>query len=161
MLILSFNDNDSFEKIYNRYVRLMYSCAYDILDDKQLAEDAVQEAFIRLSKHLDRLDKEDTNRNINFVYTITKHIAINIYNKRKRADIPLEHIEPKEEYIAENYMLSNAMEALSEDERNVLVLKYVHGFSQKEIAKLLNINQSAAGVRIKRAKDKLLRRLGR
>ncbi len=156
MHIFGFGRNDDFDDIYNAYVSIMYSCAYEILYDRQLAEDAVQEAFMRLMRHTDRLEDGVTDRNINFVYTITRRIAINIYNKRKHFPQPYGQTERfAAQPDSDNSELYEAMSALSDEERDLLLLKYVYGFSQREIAGLFAIKQSAAGQRIKRAKDKL------
>lgn len=163
-LLLAYVDEEnkeSFEDVYNRYVGMMYRCAYNILKDRQLAEDAVQEAFIKIADNIDKLDNGDTNRNINFVYTITRNRAINIYNKRKKSPIPFDAIEVDIEVLPENYLLSEAMEGLSDEERTLLMLKYVYCFTQKEIAKLLNLKQTTVGVKVKRAADKLGKLIGR
>ncbi len=45
-------EKSKFEQLYYQYRKLMYLCAWEVLRDEQLAEDAVHEAFIKLTKYL-------------------------------------------------------------------------------------------------------------
>ncbi|MDE5864634.1 MAG: sigma-70 family RNA polymerase sigma factor, partial [Lachnospiraceae bacterium] len=72
------------EKCYKLYEQKMYQVANSILRDSGLAEDAVQEAFIKLMKSgtcFENPESEDCKR---YVITVIKHSAINIYNKKRR-----------------------------------------------------------------------------
>ena len=48
------NSREKFENIYREYAGLMYHIAYGILGHRQDAEDAVQRAFLKISKHMDQ-----------------------------------------------------------------------------------------------------------
>lgn len=58
MILGSIHDEEKcnrLEALYNDHCSSMYTVAYRILNDKNLAEDAVQEAFINISKNLDKM----------------------------------------------------------------------------------------------------------
>ena len=45
-----YEEQEKFDQLYNAYSKLMYYIAFDVLKDESLAQDAVQEAFINISK---------------------------------------------------------------------------------------------------------------
>lgn len=51
-LLASREEESRFEQIYHQNKNLLYHCAYDILGDVQLSEDAVSEAFLALIKNM-------------------------------------------------------------------------------------------------------------
>lgn len=72
------------EKCYKLYEQKMYHVALSILHDSGLAEDAVQEAFMKLMKsdtYFKDITSDDCKR---YIIMVIKHSAINIYNKKKR-----------------------------------------------------------------------------
>lgn len=72
------------EKSYALYEQKMYQVAYLILRDAGLAEDAVQEAFLKLMKrniYFENPKSDDCKR---YIITVIKHSSIDIYNKKKR-----------------------------------------------------------------------------
>ncbi len=72
------------EKCYQLYEQKMYQAAFGILHDSGRAEDAVQEAFLKLMKgqaYFENAESEDCKR---YMITVIKHSAIDIYNKKKR-----------------------------------------------------------------------------
>ena len=72
------------EKCYKLYEQKMYRVALSILRDSGLAEDAVQEAFMKLMKsdvYFEDVKSDDCKR---YMITVIKHASINIYNKKMR-----------------------------------------------------------------------------
>lgn len=72
------------EKCYQLYEQKMYQAAFGILHDSGRAEDAVQEAFLKLMKgqaYFENAESEECKR---YMITVIKHSAIDIYNKKKR-----------------------------------------------------------------------------
>lgn len=71
---------DAVTDIFNKYLPMMKSLANSLLKDYQLSEDAVQEALIRLSKNVDKIDNINSNASKNYIYTVTKN---EVYQSRK------------------------------------------------------------------------------
>ena len=160
------NERQKFEYIYEKYKRLLWTKAFDILKDHALAEDAVSEAFIRAYKNLHKIGEADSPQTVSFLVVIAKNVAINIYNREKRVTpIDLaEHDEPDdfdmEEEIAVKDEVVGAMQLvdqLKEELKAVFLLKYAHDLPHKEIARLLGITENNVTVRLHRAKAKLLK----
>lgn len=72
------------ETCYRLYEQKMYYVAYSILHDEGKAEDAVQDAFIKLMKHEVQFDSADSDDCKRYIITVIRNAAINIYNKTKR-----------------------------------------------------------------------------
>lgn len=72
------------ESCYKLYEQKMYQAAYGILHDSGYAEDAVQDAFLKLMKgriFFEDVKSDDCKR---YMITVIKHSSIDIYNKRKK-----------------------------------------------------------------------------
>lgn len=161
-LIENEEEQSKFEKLYYEYRHLMKYIAFDILKDNQLAEDAVHNAFIKLSNHLNKIDEISCHKTKSFIVIVIESVAKDMYRKRKReAEMPFEEIT--EISVSEDFSLSSfgienivsKIESLPEIYRNVLVLKYLQDLDNKEIAKLLNIKESLVRKRLERAKGLL------
>ncbi len=159
-------EKDKFTEIYERYQHFCWYVANQQLGDAHLAEDAVQEAFLALTRHLHKVEDVDSPRTKKFLMTIVKSKAIDILRKRKGGEIPAEELKTDipdsgrdllDQYITKenyNYLISCILE-LDEAYRVVFECKYVHQMSDGEIAQLLNITPKLANVRFYRARKKL------
>ncbi|MCL2048411.1 MAG: sigma-70 family RNA polymerase sigma factor [Defluviitaleaceae bacterium] len=159
-------ERDTFEYLYEKYKKLMWRKAYDILKDYSLAEDAVSEAFIRVYRNIHRIAEPDSGQTASFLVTIVKNTAIDLYNKKnKLVQIPLDSEHERadsfnlEEAVSERDEAARAVEMvdrLSEEMRAVFLLKYAHDLPHKEIAQILNTTENNVTVRLHRAKKRLL-----
>ena len=86
MLIDSPEDKSRFEKMYNEYERLLFYVARKRLGDNHLAEDAVNEAFIRIIKNFDKIEEIICPRTKKYVVVIVRNVCADIYAKRHRID---------------------------------------------------------------------------
>jgi len=77
-------DKNIFEEFHNEYASLMYKIAYGILRDSKLAEDAVQEGFIRAIKYFDSFPKKKCPQTRNKFVNMVRCASFDIYRKRKR-----------------------------------------------------------------------------
>lgn len=160
-------EKDKFVRLYEAYRYMMWYSANEILQDKELSEDAVQEAFVALTRYMDKVDEQNVGRTKKFLRTIVKSKAIDIIRKRKEGEMPLE--DAAEEYLLEaptdilNELieketigsLREAVKKLDETYRLVFEFKLVHGLSDKEIGTILGISAKTANVRYFRARKKL------
>ena len=81
-LIDTEEDKLRFTDLYERYRHLMFYVAQDILKDEHLAEDAVQEAFLRIAKNFHKVGEINCPRTRNFSVIIVRNTAITIAYKR-------------------------------------------------------------------------------
>lgn len=159
-------DQDKFIKIYESYSHFMWYVANEILWDSYMAEDAVQEAFLSLTRHLDKIQVIDSKKTKKFLMTIVKSKAIDLIRKKKGdvvEDIKLISLkEAKGEDLLQRYIereskevLLSAIAKLDTIYRVVFEYKYLYEFSDSEIADLLGITKKTVNVRIFRARKKL------
>ncbi|MCL1975517.1 MAG: RNA polymerase sigma factor [Firmicutes bacterium] len=167
LVFLTFTSEDEkrkFERLFDKYQRLLMHKAYGILGDYALAEDAVSEAYIRIYKNLQKIEDIDSPRTVSFVVTIVKNTALTILEKRKKYVLPPDDLEDVNDGAdIEGMVLSGVIteemlklvDELKEDLRAPFLLKYAHDLSHKQIAALLQISENNVTVRIHRAKNKL------
>lgn len=160
---------DKFEQIYLKYRYTMLYVAKSIVKDDQLAEDIVHESFLKIIERLDNIDDIFCSKTKSFFVTIVRHKSIDAIRKNKRENyIPLEDIEyslkdddliPLEEIISQDgyKKLGEYIGCLDEKYRAVLELKYIQGYSDKEIAKILDITPKNVNVRTFRARKMLIK----
>ncbi|HBF7094787.1 TPA: RNA polymerase sigma factor [Clostridioides difficile] len=162
-IINSEEERNKFEDIYIKYKKLMFYVANQILKDEALSEDAVHNAFLKIIDNLDKINDVNSPKTKGFVVIIVKRISINIYNKRKKEEISdindesykFNSLDLSIEKLGNYSHLGEALKKLSEADLQVILLKYSHGFSTKEISKILNIKEVNLYKRNKRALEKL------
>lgn len=149
-----------FGAIYEKYKYLMHKVAFDVLHDSYLAEDAVHEAFLKLSKHLDSIGEVESLATKRYLITVTRHAAIDIFRKRNKqmyrelfideieeGEMPLSYVEPE----GDNEVL-NILRNLPEKYREVFLLKYSSHMENDEIAAVCGIKEATVRQRIARGK---------
>ena len=147
------------------YRYLLWYVAKDILKDKDLAEDAVQEAYLTLTRHMDQVEEVDSPRTKRFLVTITKSRAIDILRRERRMDMTefadalgdAQDNDTLDAYLAvERYeQIVAAIRSLDENYRIVLECRYLHEMTERETAEALDLPQKTVNVRIWRARKKL------
>lgn len=145
-----------FVQIYESYFGLMYHTAYQILRHREDTEDAIHLAFVCIAEHIDTIDPPGA-RSKRYVTTIAENKAIDLLRKRNR-----HHTEPLTEDIPvftmeldnDNHLV-NCILKLPSLQRQVIWLKYHHGYSLREISKMLNRSLAWAIKTDQRAKAKL------
>ena len=138
-------EKNRFEELYYRYRNLMYYIAYQVLHQDRDSEDAVQEAFFIIAKNMDKVKDIASTETKNFVAIITKREAMKIYDKKKKRDedfdVDLTNIK---KHNSENLVneVKNAIEQLPYKFSSLLTLKYVLGYSGKEIAEITGLTET-------------------
>ena len=161
------NDKKRFEDLYRKYKGLMFHKALGILKDTYYAEDAVSIAALNIAMHMDMVEDIESIRTSHFLMTITQRVAFNLYKKLKqerKVIVDLEEIETVEVSavdMAEEFdnFLSNEILKLPSPYKEVILLKYADGYSNREIASLLDLTVSNVNKIVTRGKRKLERAL--
>lgn len=165
-MIESEDDKSKFETIYREYRDLMLYIANRILGDRKDSEDMVHQSFIKLLDVLGKIEEPRCHKTRALVVTVVERTAIDLYRRRRRENT----VSLDEEYInvsdtaqvdavADRADLAAAMASLPTRYREVLLLRYDSGFSNREIAGLLSMSEGNVRKTIQRAKDKLGRTL--
>lgn len=154
-------DKSKFERLYITYKQTMHYVANKVLKDEYLSEDVVHQAFLRIIDNLDKIDETQCHKTKGFIVIIVEHIAIDFYRIRKRenaisydeVEIYIEDIKKKDSFIISD--IEEAILKLPINYATVFRLKYVHGYSNNEISKILKISEENVRQRISRGKKKL------
>ncbi|MGL4345183.1 MAG: RNA polymerase sigma factor [Cellulosilyticaceae bacterium] len=165
MMLDTEEEKSKFEKIYFKYRQLMFHVANEILNDEHLAEDTVHKSFIKIMKHLDKINEVECPKAKGFIVIVVKHTAIDLYRKRKREntvrmdeDVLIEHRGPtvEQEIIdkIENPLTAKIL-SLPHHYSEIILLKYSHNYTDKQISKLLGLSEENVKKRLQRAKKKL------
>ena len=150
-------EQERFDRVYHRFGGLMHHAAYEILQNDHDAEDAVHEAFIKIAQNISKIMDLECPRTQGYIVTIVESKAIDIYRlKKKRREIPLGEngIGIYVDYCGMED-LAKCIAKLPVRYRQVLSLKYLHGYDNREIADLLDITQANAIKIDQRAKNRL------
>ena len=155
-------EKTKFEKIYKEYKKHMFYTAYKILRNKHDAEDAVSKAFLVIVKNLKNISEVRCHKTMGYVVIIVENIAIDMYRKEKRhGTTPIDDVEYRlvdgtsTEQLVESMVTRNVLSLLPSSYREVLMLKYMNGYKNAEIAEMLNITEENLRHRMMRAKNKL------
>lgn len=149
-------DRLSQKELYDRYSRAMYTIAYRMTADKELANDILQEAFLKVFRKLDTFRAESTLGA--WIKTIVVRTAL---AKLKKQVL----IEPLPDNYADQYIdwgheldveyLEKAIQALPDGYRSVFVLVEIEGYQHKEVAAMLGISVGTSKSQLFYAKKRL------
>jgi RNA polymerase sigma-70 factor (ECF subfamily) len=145
-------DPEAFEVFYDRHGGASYSLAYRILGDRNSAEDCIQEAFISIWRSGARFDKARGSVR-SWTLSIVRNRAIDsLRSKAGKApkltfdDDAILESRPAEEMTDDEAMrretageVRGALAQLPAEQSKVIELAYFGGFSQSEIAGMLNV----------------------
>jgi RNA polymerase sigma-70 factor (ECF subfamily) len=160
--------SNKLEALYKKYNGLMYSTAFRILNDHQLAQDAVQMSFVKIIKNIEIINDIECNKTKGLMVIICRNLSIDLYNKRKLSNsITIEEIDeliPDYTYSIDEQLIKHEslialrekIKMLHQPYADIISLKYFYEFSDKEIAKILDISEQNARVRLHRAKTSLI-----
>jgi len=175
-------DLGAFRQLIERYQRKVYAVAFGILKNREEALDVAQEAFIKTHKHMDCF-KGDASFYC-WLYRIVYNLCIDILRKRKGgsvAYIELEEALNLEEEGAATYAfgdlslgaspqknllqkelaqkIQEAMDALPEIYRAILLMREVEGMSYEDLARTLQIPKGTVMSRLFHARAKMQKQL--
>jgi RNA polymerase sigma-70 factor, ECF subfamily len=150
---MSQGDVDALDVLYDRYARAVFSFAVRIVRDGRIAEEVLQEAFMRSWQQSGRFELNRGNY-ASWLLSITHNLAIDEVRKSQRrpqkADMvditdvlrsevdTSANIEEAAEATELRGVIRDAMSQLPDAQRRVIELAYFEGLSQREIAAFLN-----------------------
>ena len=144
-------DPDAFETLYRRYRDRVHRLAWRFTGHQQDALDVLQETFLYLLQKLPGLQL--TASMTTFLYPVVKHLSLNLRRRRRpEADeeilltIPAPAVPP-----APRAELVAALAGLSQEQREVLLMRFVDDMTLDEIAVALNVPTGTVKSRLHRA----------
>lgn len=151
-------DADAFEELCRRYYSAMVAIGHSILGDRDLAEDAAQQAFAKAAINLPQLKSRD--QFAKWLAIICRNAARDMAQKMKKTprieDMPMANAEPHQEQTMETTeIVREALCKLSGSAREVIFLRFYDGLSYEQISAVLGISEQAINGRLRRAKKKM------
>jgi len=145
-------------RLYNQYSKAMYNLAYRILNNREDAEDILQEAFVDCFRNLNTFRFEST-----FGAWLKKILVNKCINqlKKKKIDLtlcenlPVDIYEEDADVTYDTTKIFKGIEKLPDGYRVILTLYLLEGYDHQEIAQILGITESTSKSQYSRAKDKL------
>jgi len=166
-------DGRAFTELVLRYQTRLLNFVYRSIGDRERAEDLVQEAFIRVHRHLHRFDQ--SKKFSTWIYTIASNLAKNELRNRSRNPLvlfqamkksweadhrPLQFEDPhhrpddlyRQRHLRE--LVEWAITQLPEHHREVFVLRELEGRAYEDIAEIANCNLGTVKSRLNRARNR-------
>tara|TARA_R110000868_G_scaffold145803_1_gene366217 strand:- start:805 stop:1362 length:558 start_codon:yes stop_codon:yes gene_type:complete len=136
----------------------IFRYAYWLVKDKAVAEDIVQETFLRAWKSLDSLNDEKAAKS--WLITILRRENARRFERKQFDLVDIDDVAVIDEQLSneteiEHRELRVIMAALSDEYREPLMLQIVMGFSGDEIAEQLNLNKNTVMTRLFRARNQV------
>jgi RNA polymerase sigma factor (sigma-70 family) len=155
------NDPSAQRELYNRYSPKMLSVCYRFGQNREDAEDMLQEGFIKIFTQIHTFQNKGAFEG--WIRRIIVHTCINFLKKNKKftENIDLDHagyLEVKEETmpsIMQARQIIECIRLLPLGYRTVLNLYALEGYSHKEIGEMLDIEESTSRSQFTRAKSML------
>ena len=144
--------------LYNQYSKAMYNLAFRILNNREDAEDLLQEAFVECFRNIKSFRFESTFGA--WLKKIVVNKCINHIKKRKidlnyYETLPVTIYEEEEEVQYETEKIFRGIEKLPDGFRIILTLYLLEGYDHSEISQILGISESTSKSQYSRAKEKL------
>jgi RNA polymerase sigma-70 factor (ECF subfamily) len=166
-------DQEAFRLVFERYSRPVLGFIYEMVSDRDIAEDLTQETFVRAYQNLKQL--RDDAKFSTWLFGIGRNVARESLRSRQRegqsrtqdidstqqqehtgtSDSPVQQLLEKELNIA----METALQALDEEKRVVFFLKVLHQRSYQEIAEITGFSLAKVKTELHRARLEMRRRL--
>jgi RNA polymerase sigma-70 factor (ECF subfamily) len=155
-------NQEAFTQLVESYQRPVYNLCYRMLGDQDEAEDAAQETFLRVYKHIKHYDH--TRPFSTWLLSIAAHLCIDQLRKRRLVLVSMDgtpYIDPPDGlpgpeasyYLKEDQKrVQSLLKTLSPADRAAVVMYYWYDFSYDEISDSLSLTVSAVKSRLHRAR---------
>lgn len=142
--------------LYNRFSTAMYSLLFRMLNDREIAQDALQDAFIAIFQSIAELKSPE--RLPGWIKMIVIRTAIQ--KIREKSKIIFEDIEEIKDVLLPDHdftaiQLDKAIRSLPKGTRLVFMLVEVEGYKHREVAEILKISEGTSKSQLNYAKKML------
>src|SRR5580692_2438307 len=167
-------DETAFQEIVERYQSKVFSIIHGIVRQRNDVEDIAQQVFTKIYFSMRNFDFRSSL--ITWVYKITVNECFDYLRKKKvrklvyESDMSedevrrVENSEPAldrggraDSNLARRDYVLKLMDRVSEEEKNLLMLKEVEGYSVEELSGMLKMNENTVKVKLFRARQKLVK----
>ncbi|MBR3631088.1 MAG: sigma-70 family RNA polymerase sigma factor [Oscillospiraceae bacterium] len=140
-------------EIQEQYKRVFQYCCTHV-SNPALAEDITQETFLR---YLEHPEYKATGKEMQYLYTIARNLCIDEYRRKPSEELPEDFPDPHSQDPAwsDRLALRSILDALPEEEREIVTLRYISELSVSEIAGMYGVSWFSMNRRIKRILKKM------
>jgi RNA polymerase sigma-70 factor (ECF subfamily) len=163
-------DTGSFSQLVEKYNRLAFSLSMKLLNQREDAEEAAQDSFVKAYNSLSSFQSSSTFKT--WFFRIVYNTSISKLRTRKNYEIKFEDVKitDSEIHFTENAIsklnsedrqkyLQIGLDRLAPDERALLNMYYYDDFSMDEISSITGLTESNVKVKIHRSRKRLLQEL--
>ncbi len=159
VVLLAEQNNDAFNYLYDHYSGALFTIINQIVPDKDLASDVLQEVFVNIWRKINTYDASK-GRLFTWMLNIARNAAIDKIRSKGYRDNqrnqPILETENSAVAMSSNPTVSDVglkkvLTTLNEESRKLIDLSYFQGFTHEEIAKLLGIPLGTVKTRIRTA----------
>ncbi len=153
-------ERSEFEYLYLTYRSKMFNIALKYLKNPADAEDAVQEAFLRIADKSAKIFEVSQDKKQGYLFSLVRHIAVDMFNKKishkeveydDKLDSEPDTAIPLEDKILGEIAHSELLDYINSmptGMKDAIYMKYVHEYSNSEIAEMLGITENALRQRL-------------
>ena len=133
-------DKDALREVYDEYSAMIYSIVSDIVQNRQDVEDICVDFFVKLWQNAGSYRTGGAHRK--WLMTIARNMALDFLRK-KHVEYPVEDVpvvsdgSSLEKNAEDRSLVDTVLSSLDADEREILTLKIMSGFTFKEIAEIM------------------------
>jgi RNA polymerase sigma-70 factor (ECF subfamily) len=157
-------DLDAFETLVRAYTPAVYAHALRFFADSHVAEDVVQEVWIKVYRALDTYDGRA--RFSTWLYRVTRNTCLDLVRQGKRTPVPVDALDPPPapgdlaDAVALSASLERALLDVAQEDRDALSAVSVFGLTYAEAAESLGVPVGTVKSRVFRARRTLALSLG-
>ena len=161
-------DDGALRELYRRYGRLAFTLAYRITRREDRAEEAVQEAFVRVWRNAGRFDPSRASF-ATWFSRVVRNLCIDMLRRKdpleragalSKIEDWIAYSEPIEPVIVNRLDVRDAFLRLPAEQSRVLEMAYYQGFTHREIAEALAIPEGTVKSRMRLGLQRMRRYLG-
>ena len=166
-MILAKKDEDSFDRLYNEYIQVLFVYGLQFTSDRELVKDCIQDVFVKIY---------ETKKQLHDVDNVGTYLRIalknRIINSLKRDNIHSKYISTsefsdKDEFTAEQKLeyseeeqhnrnlIETILKILTPQQKKIVQYRYIEDLSLKEISILMKINYQSVQNSLQRAIKKI------
>jgi RNA polymerase sigma-70 factor, ECF subfamily len=152
--------------LYRKFGPTIFSRCRRLLKDDHLAEDATQEVFVRVMKHIEAAP--DDSVALAWIYRISTNYCFNQIRDRNRQaeptapeEMPDQEVQSIELHLLDRELAMKLVERSPAKLRETIVLYYLDGFDQEQVAKTLGISRRTVINRLQEFQDRSRKFLAR
>ena len=168
LALIQDGSHEAFSILVQRHTERFYRLAYRYLQNKETAEDVVQDAFVKLWEDPARWQAERKNKFTTWFYRIVVNLCLDWQKRKKPLELGDQEIliaderqTPDVEVLnkEKHRILENEIAALPERQRTALNLCFEEGLSNQEAAQVMGLHLKALQSLVMRAKTTLKQRM--